>query len=271
MCSRRGGWRSLLLRGYDDPPQVEEFTTPATNDHLIVLVTRGACDIEAQYQAGWERARYRRGFVGMTAPGEAVTLRWHGMTSHSTLQLHLPESMIKRIEDELLDESREIQPLRSTLGLKDPLIEQVMAGLSAAARARAPDLYAETAGELLAMHILGGHKASPSSAHHEDRRLQRVDTFMRENMARPLTLEMLAAEAGISRFHLLRVFRRAYGESPLRRLTRFRMEQAKLLLRSKEESITTIAALCGYENPSHFATAFRRLYGMSPRDYRKQG
>jgi AraC family transcriptional regulator len=42
------------------------------------------------------------------------------------------------------------------------------------------------------------------------------------------------------------------------------------MLHSNDESITTIAALCGYENPSHFATAFRRLYGVSPRTYRKQ-
>jgi len=111
----------------------------------------------------------------------------------------------------------------------------------------------------------------PQYINREDRRLQRIVNFMRENLAQPLTLEMLAAEAGISRFHLLRIFKQAYGESPLRRLTRLRMEQAKLMLRSNGESVTTIAALCGYENPSHFATAFRRHYGVSPRTYRKQG
>src|SRR5579883_1826848 len=39
-CSWQAGWRSLLLRAYEDPLETEEFTTPATADHLIVLVTK---------------------------------------------------------------------------------------------------------------------------------------------------------------------------------------------------------------------------------------
>jgi AraC family transcriptional regulator len=49
-CSWTAGWRSVLLRSYLDPPSVDEFTTPATADHLIVLVTGGKCDIEARYR-----------------------------------------------------------------------------------------------------------------------------------------------------------------------------------------------------------------------------
>jgi AraC family transcriptional regulator len=54
----------------------------------------------------------------------------------------------------------------------------------------------------------------------------------------------------------------------MKRLTRLRMEHAKRLLCSTANSITDLAFQCGYENPSHFASAFRRWTGTSPSDYR---
>ena len=72
-----------------------------------------------------------------------------------------------------------------------------------------------------------------------------------------------------SRFHLLRLYKKLYGQTPLQRLTFLRMEEAKSLLKGRNETISTVAARCGYENPSHFATAFRRVVGVTPRSYRR--
>src|SRR5258708_21324911 len=49
-CRWRAGWRSLLIRAYEHPPQAEEFVTPATRDHLIVLVTSASFDVEGHYR-----------------------------------------------------------------------------------------------------------------------------------------------------------------------------------------------------------------------------
>jgi AraC family transcriptional regulator len=54
----------------------------------------------------------------------------------------------------------------------------------------------------------------------------------------------------------------------MKRLTFLRMEEAKRLLKEGREMIPTIAARCGYENPSHFAAAFRRVVGVAPASYR---
>ncbi|MDB4969680.1 MAG: hypothetical protein JWN44_5369 [Myxococcales bacterium] len=61
----------------------------------------------------------------------------------------------------------------------------------------------------------------------EDSRLSRVDGFIRENLASSISLQAIAREAGLSRFHLLRLFKQAYGETPFKRLTRLRMEEAQ--------------------------------------------
>jgi AraC family transcriptional regulator len=42
------------------------------------------------------------------------------------------------------------------------------------------------------------------------------------------------------------------------------MERAKIYLAAGEESVTEVAFHCGYENPAHFAAAFRRWVGVSP-------
>jgi AraC family transcriptional regulator len=125
-CSWDAGWRSLLLRAYDDPPEVEEITTPPTPDHLIVLVTGGSCNIEGRYRSRWHRAHYRAGSLGMTAPGEKVTLRWRGETRHQTLQLHLPAAVVTEALDELSRKySRQPQMPYELLSEDDPVIQRM--------------------------------------------------------------------------------------------------------------------------------------------------
>jgi AraC-like DNA-binding protein len=103
----------------------------------------------------------------------------------------------------------------------------------------------------------------------EDARVQRVDECLRASLGTQLSLQALAREAGLSQFHLLRLFKQVYGETPFKRLTRLRMEHAQRRLLSGNESVTEIAFACGYENPAHFATAFRRAFGVSPRVFRR--
>jgi hypothetical protein len=128
VCSWDAGWRSLLLRAYVDPPTVDEFTTAPTADHLIVLTTNGSCDIEGRYGGRWSRAQYRRGSLGMTAPGEAVSLRWSGETSHGTLQLHLPSATIDAAARALRNDDARLPELPNQLITEDPVVEQIMLG-----------------------------------------------------------------------------------------------------------------------------------------------
>ncbi|MDB4954031.1 MAG: AraC family transcriptional regulator [Myxococcales bacterium] len=103
----------------------------------------------------------------------------------------------------------------------------------------------------------------------EDSRLRRVDDFIRDNIGSAFSLKALAREAGLSRFHFLRLFKQTYGETPFKRVTRLRMEAAQRRLARSRESVTEIASACGYENAAHFASAFRRMFGVSPMAFRR--
>ncbi len=270
-CSWMAGWRSLLLRGYVDPPEVEEMTTVETPDHLIVLVTAGSCEIESYDRGQWRSASYRCGHLGMTSPSQAAKLRWKSKKPHHTLHLHLPSGTIKTVADELTASSS-YSMLPNLLSQTDPVIATTMLALESAVQNGAPDLYAETAAHFLAVHLLTWHDRKQIPRYDQGRgcALRKADTFMREHLSDPVSLSQLANAAGLNSFQLLRAAKSIWGETPLRRLTRFRMERAKHLLDQGDLPIIEIALECGYGNPSHFATAFRRHVGVTPVKYRQR-
>ena len=101
------------------------------------------------------------------------------------------------------------------------------------------------------------------------RRLKLMLRCIRENYARPLTLEEIAASANIGKRECLRCFQRTIGIPPIQCLLKVRIRQASRLLAETDLPVTEVGMRCGFENPSYFAHAFRRMTGRSPRDYRQ--
>jgi AraC family transcriptional regulator len=81
-------------------------------------------------------------------------------------------------------------------------------------------------------------------------------------------LASLAAEAGLSKFHLLRLFKAAHGVTPLAYAESRRMATAAHLLITTRRSVGEVAAELGYDSPSAFAKAFRRHRSASPAAFR---
>lgn len=272
VCSWDAGWRSLLLRGYSGQPEAEEVTTLETPDHLIVLVTAGSCHIESHHAGRWHGASYRPGHLGMTAPEHASRLRWRSRTPHLTLHLHLSSGTLGAVAAELRPGASTSALLPNLLSQTDPVIASTMRALERALYSGAPDLYAETAAHFLSAHLLIHHNQMPEPREYSwrDPALRQVDSFLREHLSKPVSLGQLAHVAELGTFQLLRAAKTAWGETPLRRLTRLRMERAKGLLEQGQLPIIDVAHECGYSNPSHFATAFRRHVGVKPTEFRQK-
>lgn len=101
------------------------------------------------------------------------------------------------------------------------------------------------------------------------RRIRRALAAVANRYQERLSVDDLAAEAGMNRFSFLRSFRAAVGTSPYQYLTAFRLDRAAEQLRASEEaSVLDIALACGFTDPSRFARAFRARYGRAPRHYR---
>jgi AraC family transcriptional regulator len=134
-------------------------------------------------------------------------------------------------------------------------------------------LYAETAGQMVAVHLLRHYTNTSLPINRDDRSLspaqiRRVTDYVREHLTQALTLEELAAQTGYSAYHFARLFRQAVGESPHQFVVRQRIEQAQHLLRQTDTPISQIAVTTGFAHQSHLTHAFRRLLGVTPRAYR---
>lgn len=84
----------------------------------------------------------------------------------------------------------------------------------------------------------------------------------------PLDLRRLADEAGLSRFHFIRAFRQAYGQTPHQYLLTRRIERAKRLLAANEASVTEACFATGFRSLGSFSSTFSRRVGLSPIAYR---
>jgi AraC-like DNA-binding protein len=94
---------------------------------------------------------------------------------------------------------------------------------------------------------------------------------LRENLGRDLSVEDLARQSGLGTVRFRQLFQEATGRSPRQFLVRARLTEAASQLRRTSDSIATLAARCGFPTEGHFYATFRREYGVTPRQWRKQG
>lgn len=96
------------------------------------------------------------------------------------------------------------------------------------------------------------------------RAIDRIETGYSEH----ISLASLAASAGMSPFHFLRCFRKAYGTTPYSYLQSRRMAQAAAALKGNSQPITRIALDCGFTDLSSFNRRFKAIFSVSPRQWR---
>lgn len=102
------------------------------------------------------------------------------------------------------------------------------------------------------------------------RALNRACSFIAENLGEHFTLDDLARQAGVSRFHFARLFRVSTGYSPMAYLVKSRIERAKQLLLQDDRAVCEIAAVLGFCDQSHLTRTFRRLTGLTPREFARR-
>ncbi len=134
-------------------------------------------------------------------------------------------------------------------------------------------IFAKLADVLLAQalraYLAGAARGSlgrPRPRH--DPQIEQAAALIRDQPARPWTLQALAREVGMSRTSLVARFRAATGESPMRHLARIRLGQAAGYLATADLSIAMIARRTGYASDASLSKAFKREFGTSPGAYR---
>ena len=126
----------------------------------------------------------------------------------------------------------------------------------------------ELLSECLNQMLLGGRSALRPDISRTDREIlldirRRIDSGFSDC----LSLEQLAKEAGMSVSRLTRGFRKLSGMSVHSYIIDKRLEHAALLLAEGRLNVSQTALACGYSNMSHFSSAFKKKYGVLPKEY----
>ena len=93
--------------------------------------------------------------------------------------------------------------------------------------------------------------------------------FMRHAYQRPINVSDISAQANLSPYHFLRVYKQTFHETPHEFLTRLRIERAKTLLAKGTHNVTEACFEVGFSSLGSFSTLFARRVGLSASDYRR--
>jgi AraC-like DNA-binding protein len=224
---------TLLL--YNQPPgiEVQEWTAPSARERFVALT------MKARYLVD--------NFLGsvVAAPPQLASLLSGSPREISYSQLPLSAQMFE-IATRLVD-----NPHTGVLGLvytEALVLELLCAALS----------------EYSAL------PATPTEAYSERDllRLQAARTVLMKQFTPAPRIREVARAAGMNETSLKRGFRVVYGETVFDFSLRCRMQHAFNLLRERRMPIAQVAEAVGYSHQTSFATAFRRYFGVSPKDAR---
>ena len=100
------------------------------------------------------------------------------------------------------------------------------------------------------------------------KRLLLAKLYMHDNFNIPLTVDAIAKEACLNKFHFLKLFRTYFGVSPHHYLVGLKLEEAYKLLAAGGSSVFEVCCAVGFESQGTFANLFKRTYGFSPSQLR---
>jgi len=277
--SRGEAWRDIKAWITALPPVVDTLHLPSVSEPFLALTTSGEVDFQEREEGHpWLTNRIKKGSFFLTTGGAPYDVRWRSVSPEpfEAMYVFVELPLLQRALDEVFGSEAAHARLRDASAFNDEALNSLLGLLrEELMRGQASPLFVEAIAQAIAIHLARSygimdeesHSSSPSLPGYK---LRQITDWMAEHMAEEFSLERLAEQARLSRFHFQRLFKAATGVAPSRYHIDLRMEEARRLLRETKMSVVDVALEVGYSNPSHFARLFRRETGLSPSDYRRQ-
>jgi AraC family transcriptional regulator len=269
------GWVGLEAAHYGETPALDEaFNVPAITHHRLFLVTRPPEELELRYEGVKRHVPLPAGAISVVPAGSPHRVRTSGCKDE--LHVYLEPGLVARVAAEAfgLDPARTMVPPLDNLDL--PHLRAAMGAVEAeltAGGAGGP-LAAESLANILAVHLLRHVLAPPEPGRGRDGalprgRLRAVVEYFEEHLDASPTLAQMAAVARLSPYHFARQFKAATGLPPHQYVILRRVERARQLLQAAADlSLAEVALHAGFSDQSVFCLHFKRLVGVTPRQFR---
>jgi AraC family transcriptional regulator len=277
--SHGDAWRDVKAWILALPPMGDTLPLPSVSEPFLAWTLSGELDFqERENERPWITHRIQKGSFFLTAGGAPYDVRWKAVTSEAfeVMFVFVGLPLLQRALEEVFGADAPSARLRDVSAFTDAALNSLMERLrDELTRRQASPLFVQGIAQGIAIHLAreygvtdeASRSSSPSLPGHK---LRQITEWMAEHVAEDLSLDRLAAQAGLSKFHFQRLFKSALGISPSQYHVTLRMNLARRLLRETKKSVVDVALEVGYANPSHFAQIFRRETGLSPSDYRRQ-
>jgi AraC family transcriptional regulator len=250
-----------------------EFNASQVSRHGLVLTIRPAERLDVRYAGMRVKKPPVAGSINVVPAGSSV--QWDREGSMDLLFIYLEPSLVARVAAESfeLDSSRTVMPPLN--GLNVPELRSAMLAVDAELRTGGVggSLLAESFANVLAVHLIRhitGHRRpkAPADSVLPRRKLHTVVEYIMEHLAGRPTLEQMAAVVHLSAYHFARQFKAATGLAPHQYVIARRVERAQELLRTDGGlGLAEVAFNSGFANQSHFCLHFRRIVGVTPRQF----
>jgi AraC family transcriptional regulator len=250
-----------------------EINPPALTHHTLVLVTRPPEALDLRYEGVKRHVPPPAGAISVVPAGTPVLWRWSG--PKDSLHIFLELNLVGRVATEVFG----LDPVRLTVppldGLDLPHLRAAMAAVGAelSAGGAGGPLAAESLANVLAVHLIRYISAPRRPAGGRDGalprgRLRAVVEYIEEHLDACPTLEQMAAVARLNSCHFARQFKAATGLPPHQYVIMRRVERARQLLQAGADlSLAEVAAHAGFSDQSQFCRHFKRLVGVTPRQF----
>ena len=240
-----------------------------------VVMTYYGVDRDVAWRSGGRRLASRTRSGAITVIPEGHDGRWDMDGPVETSHVYIPDRRLQAAAAQITGGGR--VELVGRVGFEDPSAARILELLSREVPNQEPSarLFVDQAIDLLCIHLVRAHSSFAALALEAPRggladwQLRRVTQYMREHLAEEIGLDELAALVNLSRFHFCTAFRKATGQTPHNWLMILRIEEARRLLETPALAVTDVALAVGYQTPSSFAAAFRKLVGTTPSAYRR--
>jgi AraC family transcriptional regulator len=268
------GWKGLQAVRYRNSP-LSEFSaayTPGT--HVLFLYVRPPEKMDVRYEGVKRDMPPPAGSIAVVPAGSSVVCSRQG--SVDSLLIYLEPSLVAQVAAE----SFEFDPSRTVVppvhGLKAPELRSAMLAVDAELKAGGVGgpLMVEALATMVSVHLIrhflgpGQLAARPDSVL-PHRKLRTVIEYIMENLEGSPTLEQMAAVVHISPYHFARQFKAATGLPPHQYVVARRVERAQHLLRGDGElGLAEVALRVGFSDQSQFTFHFKRIVGVTPRQFR---
>lgn len=242
----------------------DEYEGPMVTDRYVRLglVLDGHGTFHNRTNLGSFDCRFEPNSIFATIPG------MHGETKSSPMSLLGFFIDVARFNS--FQNIDEMEDLSSSV-FNDATIRSVMLAIWQSSHcSNSSSLFVREGIELLLNRmeeVVYGIQTETSIKHANEQRMIRVKSFVSENLDEQITVEDMARTAGLSYHQFFAVCRQMTGMTPFTFLTYCRLQRAKHLIKSGA-SILEAALEVNYSNPSKFASAFKRLYGMTPTQWK---